>query len=724
MKQVIRKGVKQIIVDEVPDPVTPSHHVLVRPAASLISSGTETASIHTGSIATQVSQSRVKMVFDVMKQFGPLPTIRETQAKLNDEYAVIGYSGGGYIAEKHSTVKEFEIGDRVAYGGEGTGHGESIVTGKNLVTKIPDDVSFEHAAFATLGSIALNGVRTAQIGVGDRVAVIGLGLVGQLTCQLVRVQGGQVIALDFKQDRVDLAERMGADYGIVGGEATLNHILALTDGRGVDTVIICAASKSSAPSLTALDICRDRGKIVIVGAVGMEFPWYPAYLKEIQVLMSRAYGPGSYDPLYERQGQDYPFPYVRWTENRNMEEFLRLVSRKLVQIDPLITHRYKLEEAPTAYQTIMNPASNSLAVVLSYPDPQGKPRRISGAAQPQKAPAVHARTVGSGEVGVALIGPGVLSKWAHIPALQKVSNTRLRAIYSSSGARGKGVSARYGCDYCTTEYDRILEDPNIHMVLITSKNQLHASQALRAIRAGKHVLVEKPMAITEQECLDLHQAVKETGNLLTVGFNRRFSPFYKPFRAKLKGRSAPAVVHSRVNSPGISGEYWMADPAFGGAILGEACHFVDLMSWMLDAEPVEVNAYSLPGGGKDPIGENNMVASFRFADGSIGNLTYSTMGSKTSGGELVEAFQQGLGMSSENFKRLTINGTLSSTKKAWFPQKGYEEQLAAFVDCIRTGKQPEVTVYDGIRATIGCIRAMESAKQGCKLPIDLSAYRK
>jgi predicted dehydrogenase len=722
MKQVIRKGVKEIIVDEVPDPVTSSHHLLIRPVASLISSGTETASIHAGPITSQVSESRIKMVLGVMQVEGPLPTVRETLAKLNEEYAVIGYSGAGFVGEKHATVSDLEIGDRVAYGGEGTGHGESIVTGRNLVARIPENVSFEHAAFATLGSIALNGVRTAQISVGDRVAVLGLGLVGQLVAQLARVQGAQVIAIDLKQDRVNMAREAGADFGVSGGDSTANQIAAITEGRGADVVIICAASKSSGPAHTALEICRDRGKIVIVGAVGVEFPWYPAYLKEIQVLMSRAYGPGSYDPLYERKGVDYPFPYVRWTENRNMEEFLRLVSRGLVKLDPLITHRFRLEEAPEAYKTIMNPASNSLAVVLNYSDAKGQPRRKT---ESLSAPAVHtSKAAGDGQLGVALVGPGGLAKWAHIPALKKIPNARLKAVYSSSGARGKGYASRFGCDYCTTEYGRILEDPGIQMVLITSRNQLHANQALQAIRAGKHVFVEKPMAITEQECIDLAAAVKETGNLLTVGFNRRFSPFYRPMRDKLKARSAPAVVHCRINSPGISGDYWMADPAIGGAILGEACHFVDLMTWLLGAEPTEVSAFTLPTGGKDPVGENNMIACFRFEDGSIGNLTYSTMGSRTSGGERVEAYMQGLGMVSENFKRLTINGALSTSKKAWFADKGYNEQLAAFIEVVRKGAKPEVTVLDGVRASIACIRALESAKaNGQPVAIALDEYR-
>jgi len=725
MKQVVRKGVREIIVEEVPDPLVPAHHVLVRPVASLISSGTETASIHTGSIASQVSQSRVRMVLDVMKLEGPAATVRETRAKLRDEYAVLGYSGAGIVSEKHHTISDIHLGDRVAYGGEGTGHAESIVTGRNLVARIPDGVSFEHAAFATLGAIALNGVRTAQVGVGDRVAIIGLGLVGQLTVQLARVQGAQVIAIDLRLPRVRLALESGADYGIGGGPSLSSQVAAVTEGKGADVVIVCAASKSSEPSLAALEICRDRGRIVVVGAVALEFPWYQAYLKEIQVFMARAYGPGSYDSAYEKQAVDYPFAYVRWTENRNMEEVLRLIACGRLKLDPLISHRFPLDRAAEAYAQIMDPEAESLAVILQYSDTGGLPRRKTSvpplATERQEKRRAPDRGAAR-EIGIALVGPGVLSKWAHVPALKKIPNTRLVAIYSSSGARGKSVAARYHCDYCTTEFDRILEDPGIHVVLITSRNQFHAPQALQAIRAGKDVFVEKPMAISEAQCRDLVSAVNQTGRVLTVGFNRRFSPFYIPFKELLSSRNAPAVVHCRVNSPGISGSYWMANPEIGGAILGEACHFVDLMSWMLASEPTHVNAYTLPSTMKDPVGPNNMVASFLFADGSIGNLTYSTIGSKTSQGELVEAYQQDLGISSQNFRRLSINGRISKTTSSWLPKKGYERQLAAFIEAVRNGTSPEVTVVDGVRASIACIRALESAKLGTARTIDLQEF--
>ena len=706
MKQVIRKGLKHIIVEDVPDPVIIPHHVLVRPSYSLISSGTETASIHTDSVMKEVADnpSHIKKVWDVMKAAGPLSTIREVRAKFS-EYAVLGYSGAGVVAEIHPTVTDLEVGDRVAYGGEGTGHGETILTGRNLVARVPDAVPFENACFATLGSIAMNAVRIANVGMGETVAVIGQGLVGQLTSQLVRVQGGVVVAIDLKPDRIQLAKSLGAEHGMLGDGPVRESVNALTNGRGVDCVIVAAAAKSSGPCQQALQICRDRGRIVVVGAVEMSFPWGEMYMKEIQLFMSRAYGPGSYDPLYEKKGMDYPISYVRWTENRNMEEFLRLLGTGRVQVQPLVTHSLALEQAPEAYETILNPASGSLAVLLKYSTVTEKPATFVPTRKVIIGPAADGK-----QLRVALVGAGNLARWEHLPNLQKIDGAVLHAVYSSSGVRGKSYGVRFGAAYCCSEYDEILKDPSIDIVLIVSRNQDHAPQALAALRAGKHVFVEKPMALTDAECAGLRLAVAETGKQLTVGFNRRYAPYYVEVKKQLKRRSSPAVVNMRVNSPGISGAYWMADPAIGGAILGEACHFVDLVYWMLESEPVSVSAYSLPTDKKDPIGENNLVACFRFADGSIANLTYCTVGSKTSGGERVEVFAQGVGAMTEDFKQLTIAGGMRRTSSKWFADKGYTEQMTAFIEGIRAGKTPEVTVLDGARATIGCLRMMESAR--------------
>ena len=707
-----------MIVGEVPDPTPAPHHVLIHPLFSLISSGTETASIHQEGVLKEVADnpSHVRKILEVMKVNGPARTIAEVRAKFS-EYAVLGYSGAGLVIGKHHTVRDLEIGDRVAYGGEGTGHGEVITTGRNLVARVPDPVPFDQACFATLGAIAMNAVRIANISLGETVAVIGLGLVGQLIAQLARLQGGVVIATDLKPDRVDLARKLGAHHGIPGGASLKESVLSATNGLGADCVFIAAAAKSSAPCHAALSICRDRGRMVVVGAVDMAFPWNDMYLKEIQLYMARAYGPGSYDTSYEKQGRDYPLPYVRWTENRNMEEFLRLAGTGQVQLGPLVTHTYPLEQAPDAYKTIMDPASNSLAVLLKYDEQHAR------AAVDSYAPARTMKlgaTSSKAELGVALIGSGNLARWAHMPALKDISYAKLRAVHSAVGARGRTYGERFGADYCTTDLDEIWKDPNIDVVLITSRNPQHASQAVGALRAGKHVFVEKPMALTADECREIYEAVQESGKQLTVGFNRRYAPYYLDLKKTLSKRTGPSVVSCRINSPGISGSYWMADPAIGGAILGEACHFVDLMYWLLDAEPENVAAFSLPTGKQDPIGENNMTATFRFADGSVGALTYCTVGSKTSGGERVEVYAQGIGAETEDFKRFTNKGAIRSTRKKFFAEKGYGEQLTAFFDGIRKGTPPAVNVLDGARATIGCLQMLESARTLTTVPIDLS----
>ena len=720
MKQVVRKGLKQIIVDEVPDPVVTPHHVLVRPLCSLISSGTETASIHQEGVVRAVADnpSQLAKIWNVAKVQGPLSTLAEVKAKFS-EYAVLGYSGAGIIVDKHATVSNLKVGDRVAYGGEGTGHGETILVGANLVVQAPDNVPFEHACFATLGSIALNSIRIAKIQLGETVAVLGLGLVGQLIAQLAKLQGARVLAIDLKEQRVELARQTGADEALIGGSALVEQVSTLTGGRGVDCVMVAAAAKSSAPCHQAVQICADRGRIVDVGAVELSFPWYEMYLKEIQLLMARAYGPGSYDPVYERQGRDYPISYVRWTENRNMAEFLRLVSLGRVQLGPLITHRFPLADAPQAYSTIMDPASSSLAVVLNYPAADA-PDALD-AFQPVRKVECKEATPQTGTLGIGLAGAGNLARWVHLPNLKDAPGTKLKAIYSANGARGKSYALRFGADYCCSEYEQLLRDEAVDVVVIVSRNTQHAPQALAAIQAGKHVFLEKPMALTVDECRALQQAVAESGKQLTVGFNRRYSPTYLGLKRQLAQRSGPAVVNIRVNSPGISGDYWMADPSTGGAILGEACHFVDVLYWLLESEPVMVSAFSLPTGKKDPIGENNLAATFRFEDGSIANLTYCTVGSKTSGGERVEAFAPGMGGSAEDFKRLTLRTNMVHKRSSWFAEKGYAEQIRAFFDDIRAGKAPSVTVDDGARATIVCLRMIESARTMTPCALDWRA---
>ena len=707
MKQVFRKGLKHIVVADAPEPMVMPNHVLVNPVYSLISSGTETASIHEG-IIKEVAEnpSQLRKVWEGVKSMGPLPTLTEVRAKFK-EYAALGYAGAGLISERHPSVTEFKVGDRVAYGGEGTGHGQSILASRNLIVHVPDEVPFQHACFTTLGSIALNSIRIAEVGVGDVVAIVGLGLVGQLVAQLARLQGARVIGIDLRSDRVELARKLGLDHGLDGSVTIADEVGAITNGLGADCVIVAAASKSSAPCELALDICRDRGSIVIVGAVEMSFPWSEMYMKEIKLLMSRAYGPGSYDPEYEVRGHDYPIAYVRWTEKRNMEEFLRLVALKRIDLQSLITHEFNLEDAPQAYQTVMDPASNSLGVLLRYPEPIS----VNGGSEPAPQRRVNLKgRAAISDMKVALVGAGNLARWAHLPSLAKIPNASLHAVFSASGARGNTYARRFGAAYFTSDYQQILDDPQIDVVMVLSRNQHHFSQAYEALKAGKHVFVEKPMALTEAECRELYQTVADSGNQLTVGFNRRFAPFYQDLKESLKGRSGPAVINCRMSSPGISGSYWMADPSIGGAIIGEAVHFVDLMYWLLDSEPINVSAYCLPTGKTDPVGENNLVATFRFADGSIGSLNYSTIGSKKAQGERVEVFAKGVSSLVEDFKRFKSISNFKQTKSTLWARKGYEAQLSSFFRSLVRGESPEITVRDGARATLVCVEMLRSAQ--------------
>ncbi len=707
MKQVFRKGLKHIVVAEAPVPKVTANHVLISPVYSLISSGTESASIHEG-IIKEVAEnpSQLRKVWDGVKSMGPLATIAEVRAKFQ-EYATLGYAGAGVVIDRHPSVTEFTIGDRVAYGGEGTGHGEAILASKNLVVQVPEQVPFEHACFTTLGSIALNSIRISEVGVGDVVAVIGLGLVGQLVTQLARIQGARVIGIDLRADRVALARKLGLDHGLDDSVSITDEVSAITNGLGADCVIVAAASKSSAPCKMALDICRDRGTIIIVGAVEMEFPWNDMYMKEIKVLMSRAYGPGSYDPEYEVRGHDYPISYVRWTEKRNMEEFLRLVTHGRIDLQPLITHEFSLEDAPHAYRVVKDPTSNNLGVLLRYP----KPVAVDAAATAQTQRRVNLKThTGTSDLKVGLVGAGNLAKWAHLPALSKLPNVSLHAVCSASGARGNTYAKRFGAAYFCSDYRQILDDPEIDVVMVLSRNQHHFSQAYEALMAGKHVFVEKPMALTAAECRELYNAAAVSGAQLTVGFNRRFAPFYRELKKSLKGRIGPAVINCRMSSPGISGTYWMADPSIGGAIIGEAVHFVDLMYWLLESEPINVSAYCLPTGKTDPIGENNLVATFRFADGSIGSLNYSTIGSKKAQGERVEVFAKGVSSMVQDFTRFKSVSSSKQKRSSLWADKGYDVQLSSFFRRLASGDPPEITVRDGARATLVCVEMLKSAQ--------------
>lgn len=711
MKQVIRRGLKEIIVDEVSDPQVTSNSVLVRPFYSLISTGTETADIHTDSIVKEVADnpSHLATVWNVMKKTDPISTFNEVRAKFKD-YAVLGYSGAGIIIEKDAKVTDLQIGQRVAYGGEGTGHGETINVGRNLIARLPDEVSFQEACFTTLGAIAMNSVRLSQINIGDTVAVIGLGIVGQLVSQLVRCQGGVVIAIDLDKRRVEMAQETGADFGITASDTTVKEVLALTNGRGADCVIVAAASSSPKPLQDGVSMACDRGRVIMVGACPIEIPRAEMYVKELKFMVSRAYGPGSYDPTYEKQGIDYPISYVRWTENRNMEEFARLMAVGKVNVKPLISHEFALEDAPNAYETIMNGnGGGSLAVVLKYPINESV--NALETYKPNRKIVVNSAPINKDEIKFALVGAGNLAKWAHLPALQKIAGAKLHAVHSNSGARGKSYAMRFGANYASSDLNEILNDQDVDAVIIATRHNQHAQQAIAALNAGKHVFIEKPMAVNLEECRQIYEAVQNSGKRLMVGFNRRFAPYYLEMKSHLKNRTSPMVVSTRMNSPGIENG-WAAEKSQGGVVLGEGCHFVDLMFWLTESEPVSVSA--------NAIGEHNIAATFKFEDGSIGTFIYTVVGSEASAGESVEVFAPGVSVLSEDFKRLVVKKQKRDARSKFFAAKGYTEQLESFVKSIKSGAETAITAVDGTRATLGCLLMLEAARTGEAQEFNLS----
>jgi predicted dehydrogenase/threonine dehydrogenase-like Zn-dependent dehydrogenase len=708
MKQVVRRGISEIVVDSIPAPSLAPHHVLIRTHHSLISAGTETASIHAGGVLSAVADnpSHLRTVWNAMQASGPERTIDEVRAKFRD-YAVLGYAGAGVVEAVHPTVTDLTIGQRVAYGGEGTGHGEFIATGRLLTARVPDGLGTDAAAFATLGSIALHAVRNAALSLGDSVVVLGLGLVGQLIAQLARAQGARVIAVDLDPTRVELARSLGVEHALVGGETLLEAIQAVTNGRGADVTIIAAAAKSSGPAQQAMKVTRERGRVVVVGAVDLSFPYYEMFRKELLLTMSRAYGPGSYDPEYERGGRDYPYPYVRWTENRNMEEFLRLVATGAVQVAPLISHRYPMDDAPAAYASIMDRTVRTLAVVLEYPSAKGE-----STGQPERRVELTAapKALAKGTLGVALVGAGNIARWAHLPAIRKADGAQLVAIVSGNGAKGKAIATRFGANYATSQFDDALADPQVNTVVITSRNQSHAGQALRALERGKHVFIEKPMAVTADEADQIVERQRATGLTVGVAFNRRFAPTYVALKRALGRRAGPAVINARMSSPYMTGESWMTDPAAGGAIVGEACHLVDLMGWLLGERIVEVQARALPLEQREPRGDTNIVANLVFTDGSVASLTYHSVGDRRAAGERVELFAPGVSAASADFKHFQRLGSKGTT--SWFPAKGYDEQFAAFVQATRGQRTELADAADGAHATKVCLAILASALAG------------
>ncbi len=637
---------------------------------------------------------------------GLLPAYQQAMSRL-ERPEPLGYSSAGTVVTTGSD--EFEVGDRVACAGAGYAvHAEYVAVPKNLCVRIPDGVGFKEAAFTTVGAIAMHGVRNANVTVGENVAVIGLGLIGLLTVQILKAAGCRVIGIDIDPEKLALARDLGADVAS-NYDGLFERMRALSP-FGADAVVITAATRSSAPIEAAGRLVRSQGRVVVVGNVGMDVPRDVFYEKEAEVVVSRSYGPGRYDRNYEERGIDYPI-YVRWTEKRNMEAFLELVRQKKIDLDRLITHTFPLDEAPGAYDLINTGKERFIGVLLQY-SPNGS--GASGTVVRLKEPGAQARRAPAPARTLGCIGAGVHAQSALYPHLSSLP-VNLGGLATATGLSAQTVAKKYGFSYCTTDYKRILDDPDIDAVMIATRNDLHAAMAIDALRAGKDVFVEKPLATDIESLRRIVEARDESGQRVMVGFNRRHSPLAVKMKGFFANRATPAVLHYRVNAGQIPPEHWVHDDEQGGGMLiSECCHFIDFMQYITGARPIQVVARAI-----EPTGTlqkyDNFQATLTFEDGSLGTVTYTTLGDRSYPKETVEVFAGNAVGRITDFRDLELRRDgKASRERRWLTQeKGFAEELLAFVK----GEEPDFAA--SVATTIATFAAWESIDTGTAQEIDI-----
>ena len=706
MKQLLQ-NVKtgKSIVEDVPVPTPREGQALVKVAASLVSAGTERMVVEFAE-KNLVGKARsrpdlVKQTLDKAKREGLMPTVQAVFNRL-DQPMALGYSSAGTIIALGRNMQGFKVGQRVACAGGGYAvHAEYNVVPRNLLTPMPENVDFESAAFTTLGAIALHGFRLAEPQLGENVAIIGLGLLGLLTIQLAAAAGCHVFGIDLDPQRVELASSLGLE-AVTRAQAE-SSAQALTANRGMDAVIICADTSSNDPVELAGAIARDRARIAATGAVGLNIPRKVYYEKELSFINSRSYGPGRYDSNYEENGNDYPIGFVRWTEGRNFQAVVALMASGKLKVQPLITHRFPIEQAATAYEVITGKKKEPfLGVVLTYDEK--KEERGKKIVFPTSVTR-HALSVNLGVLGAGLYANATL-----LPVIQKNKDFNLVGIASAGGLHAHHSGKKFGFQYATSSDDEIINDPNINTVAILTRHDSHADLVIKALQAGKHVFVEKPLAITSQQLAKIEKQLRITDHeLLTVGFNRRFSPLTQSLYASLANRAEPLHAHYRVNAGYIPLNHWTQDPDLGGGrIIGEACHFIDLLTFLVGATPVSVSAYALPDNGK--YREDNVSMTFTFSDGSIGIVDYLANGDKSVPKERLEVLCGGLVAVLDDYVSLSVVKDGKKKVDHMAQDKGWRNEMAAFAKAIREGGDPPIPYEQLIGVTKATFAAVESIR--------------
>lgn len=682
--QSLRTGATDVV--DVPAPVAQKRQVLIRTSLTLVSAGTERMLVEFGQAGwidkARQQPDKVKQVLTKIRTDGVLPTMEAVFNKL-DQPLPLGYCNVGVALETGAGVSGIMVGDRVASNGR---HAEVVSVPMNLCAKVPDGVSDEEAAFTVIGAIGLQGVRLVQPTLGEFVVVTGLGLIGLITVQLLRAQGCQVLGIDLDPAKLALARAFGAQVvDLAGGEDPVAAGLSFSRGRGADAVIITASTASSVPVHQAALMSRKRGRIVLVGVTGLELSRADFYEKELTFQVSCSYGPGRYDPSYEEHGVDYPLGLVRWTEQRNFEAVLDMMADRRLDVKPLISHRFPITEATGAYEVVTGSVP-SLGILLQYPTPTELPEAaLRERTVVLKAPA----TSGSSHATVGFIGAGNYSTAVLIPAF-KATGARLRSVASNGGVTGVHAARKFGFELTTTDTPSLLADPAINAVVITTRHDSHARLVCEALRADKHVFVEKPLALNLGELEEIEHAVNEkvrSPRMLMVGFNRRFAPQVRKMKALLAGLSEPRAFVMTVNAGAIPREHWAQDPLVGGGrIVGEGCHFVDLLRFLAGSRISGFHADSIGAAAGVTVTADKSIITLRFADGSIGTILYLANGHKSFAKERLEVFVAGRILRLDNFRRLRGYGWPGFTNmNLWRQDKGQKACAAAFVRAVEQG---------------------------------------
>ena len=701
MKQVlISQGAA--VVEEVPAPVNEAHTVLVRVNHSCISVGTEMSGIQSSGVPlwkrALKQPARVKAAAALVVAHGVAGTKEIIAGRMGVGFPT-GYSLSGTVIEVGAEITDLEAGDRVACAGAQCAHHAEIVrVPRNLCVPVPDGVDFASASAVTLGAIAMQGVRRAAPTLGENFVVIGLGVLGQLTAQLLRANGCRVIGVDLDRKRIALARELGMDCGIHPDDGDdIAQIARLTDGVGADSVIITAATPSDAVVSTAFKMCRRKGRVVLVGDVGLHLNRADFYQKEIDFFISTSYGPGRYDAHYEEEGLDYPVSYVRWTENRNLSEFLRLIGDGKIQVAPLVAKTFPLAEAPAAYESLKSAEARPLMVLLSYPNANEAASDIQ-----RKIPNPAAKIAVNGQIRIAIAGAGGFAKGTHLPNLQALSQSyHLQAVMSRTGHNATATAKQFNANYATTDFKQILDDAEVDAVLIAARHNLHGEMTLEALRAGKSVLVEKPLALSRDELNAIVSFYEQNvnGPLLLTGFNRRFSPIGQRLRELTAERSAPMILNYRMNAGYLPRDHWTQTAEGGGRNLGEACHIYDLFNFLTGAKVTNVHAAAIRSTTAHYGQTDNFIATLSYEDGSVAALTYTALGAKEYPKEHLECYVDGKVLVMEDYRKLTVYGAKAKGVDSPTVDKGQKQELEAFAKALKSGGEWPIPLWQQVQAT-------------------------